>query len=223
MNLPKFSLEGIEGNTKIALNGVLKYLQDKDDFINKLYGKTKDINFTTDGTLANNSDNNFPSEKAIVTYTTRQIFIVSEQQPANTSGGTFTSGADRQRVLNTIVLNTISGASLGSNNITLPIGLYKIMASCPANACDTNIAWLYNLGLTTKVVLGTSQHSAQTNNVEERSIINGYFTVTDTSANKNVFQILHRCTTTKSTDGFGLAANLGTNETYTICEIEKIG
>ena len=155
-------------------------------------------------------------------YTLRQLLIVNETQSAGTAGGTFTSGADRTRVLNTVLLNTIQGASLGSNQIILPIGLYVIRASAPAVNVVLHQAWLYNYGLGTKPVLGTSE-SANFNRGSIRSIIKGYFTVTSTSSNNNVFEIRNRCNTTSSTYGLGEACNLGTSEVYTEVEIEKIG
>jgi hypothetical protein len=48
------------------------------------------------------------------------------------SGETLTSATWKQRVLNTTVANTISGASLGSNQITLPAGTYYFSASVPS-------------------------------------------------------------------------------------------
>lgn len=48
-----------------------------------------------------------------------------------THGGTFTAGAWRTRDLNTVLTNTISGASLSNNQITLPAGKYYVEASAP--------------------------------------------------------------------------------------------
>jgi hypothetical protein len=154
----------------------------------------------------------------------RQILIVNETQAAGTNAGTFTSGADRTRVINTVVLNTIPGASLGSNRITMPIGIYIIRGSAPAVLTILHQAWLYNVGLSAVVstAIGTSE-SANYNRGSNRSIIKGYFTVTDTTSSKNVFEIQHRCNTTAATLGLGEAANVGRPEIYTEAEIEKIG
>ena len=57
---------------------------------------------------------------------------IQDQKPQGTNGGTFTSGAWRTRDLNTVLTNTITGASLADNQITLPAGKYYVEASAPA-------------------------------------------------------------------------------------------
>lgn len=56
-------------------------------------------------------------------------YAVFEHQVSNgTNGGTATTGAWTTRTLNTTVINSITGASLGSNAITLPVGKYLVLA-----------------------------------------------------------------------------------------------
>jgi len=55
---------------------------------------------------------------------TTTMAIFSYTNAANTAGGTATAGAMRIRPLNTTVVNTISGCSLSSDQITLPAGTY---------------------------------------------------------------------------------------------------
>ena len=52
--------------------------------------------------------------------------IVYEQQAKNTGGGAYSAGAYRTRVINTVNKNEIPGASLASNQITLPAGTYTL-------------------------------------------------------------------------------------------------
>lgn len=56
-------------------------------------------------------------------------YAVFEHQVADGSGGgTSTAGSFQVRTLNTTVVNTITGASLAANAITLPVGRYLVMA-----------------------------------------------------------------------------------------------
>jgi hypothetical protein len=52
------------------------------------------------------------------------LMVVREEQPQNTGGSTYSIGAWRTRVVNTVKLNEIPGASLATNKITLPAGRY---------------------------------------------------------------------------------------------------
>lgn len=68
-----------------------------------------------------------------------------------------TAGSWQQRKLNTTVTNEISGASLGSNRITLPAGTYWIDADShfSSDQIATFQSKLYNVTDTTDTVFGT--------------------------------------------------------------------
>jgi hypothetical protein len=71
---------------------------------------------------------------------------------------------------------------------------------------------------TVDLVYGTSERTD--NAVTTRSIINYHFTI----ASATTYEIRHRCSTSRSTDGFGIRNNFSsTNEIFTIVEIQKIG
>ncbi len=55
-----------------------------------------------------------------------QMVVVVDEKAANTSGGTFTSGAWQTRTLNTLTVNDDGIASLSDDQITLPAGTYEI-------------------------------------------------------------------------------------------------
>lgn len=56
-------------------------------------------------------------------------FVVQDQKSSGTAGGNATTNAWTTAVLNTSITNTITGASLASNKITLPAGTYLIDAT----------------------------------------------------------------------------------------------
>jgi len=54
--------------------------------------------------------------------------IIAYRAAAGTDGGDATSGARRALPLNNVIVDTIAGASLSSNQITLPAGTYRVRA-----------------------------------------------------------------------------------------------
>ena len=162
----------------------------------------------------------------IASFNTNGIFInqpywnIVDQKAANTSGGTFTAAAWQTRVLNTTIgNNTIIGSSLLNNQFTLPTGTYRISVKAPAFDVNRHKAKLRNITDSADTLIGTSEYSDATGNVQASSIINGIFTI----ISSKVFEIQHYCATTVSTNGFGVESNFGVVEIYTIVELWKIG
>lgn len=158
----------------------------------------------------------------------QQILIVADEKPAGTSGGTFTSGAWRTRDLNTVRYNTITGASLASNQITLPAGTYYISASAPAYTNGHNIdnhkAKLRNITTSTDTLIGTSESFSNAQylgqaHLQTRSFIVGVFTI----EGETTFEIQHRCYETQNNTGFGKESNMDVAEVYSQVFIQKIG
>lgn len=147
-----------------------------------------------------------------------QLLHVRDEKSAGTHGGDFTTGAWRTRTLNTEKTNEISGASLSSNQITLPAGTYYIEGHAPAAYCNGHQAKLRNVSDNSDTIIGSSEYinAAATNTT--RSIISGRFTI----AAEKVFEIQHACASSASTYGFGNAANLGVTEVYTDVKIWKV-
>jgi len=164
-----------------------------------------------DGTTKEYVDNEDTKLKA-------QFLHIQDQKAANTQGGTATSGSFQTRTLNTAVTNTITGASLGSNQITLPAGTYYMETECPAYAVLQHKAILYNVTDAANVLIGTSGYAASTDNGHDQSFVKGRFTIAGTK----VLEIRHRVNTTNTDDGFGIASNFGVNEVYTDVRIWKV-
>jgi len=139
-----------------------------------------------------------------------------DEKAAGTDGGTFTSGAWRTRTINTEVTNTISGASLAANQLTLPAGKYYIMASAPARTVQEHKAKLYNITDAADTIIGTE--AASNTDTMQRSFVHGQFTI----ASQKTFELQHRCQLTDATVGFGIAKNFGVVEVYTEVEIWQI-
>lgn len=143
---------------------------------------------------------------------------VHEEQPSGTNGGGNVSGL-QTRVLNTVLANTIPGASLASNQITLPAGTYRIDASAPTGgAVVRHQAQLYNVTDAVVLVNGTSETNNATATTNKSNIV-GTFTLSATKA----LAVRHYMSTVVSPNGLGGAVSSGFPEVYTVVAITKVG
>jgi hypothetical protein len=146
------------------------------------------------------------------------LLHVRDEKSSNSLGGGFTSGSFQTRTLNTSMTNEISGASLASNQITLPTGTYYIHASAPAYSVDSHKLKLRNTTDSSDTLIGTSQFAYNVSSVENHSFVIGRFTI----AAQKVFELQHRCTNTKSGDGFGVNGGFSVVEVFADVQIWKV-
>lgn len=153
-----------------------------------------------------------------VTGAFSQILAVRDKKTTGTAGGTFTSGAWQTRTLNEVVKNTISGASLDSNRMTLPAGDYVIWARAPAFKVDENQIRVQNVSDGTNLLFGGNAYSGSGGQYGSSDAeCMGWFTL---AATKNV-EIQHRCVTTNASNGFGRPTGFG-DEVYTEVLVSKL-
>lgn len=145
------------------------------------------------------------------------VLHVRDEKTVSTNGGTFTSGAWQTRTLNTEVTNDIDGASLASNQITLPAGTYEVIASAPGFAVNGHQARLRDVTNSATLLLGTSEHSNAANYAQTRSFIDGEVTLNA----ETVVELQHYCVSTFSSTGMGVSADIGT-EVYAEVFIRKV-
>lgn len=139
------------------------------------------------------------------------VAIIEDQKAQNTDGGTFTSGADRTRVLNTLTYNRNTVvSSLASNQFTLPAGSWIINWCAPAYTVDRHQSFLYDITAGAEVRRGSSEVAGATGQGSNAST--GMARVTPSG--NNVYEIRHRCQSSVLTQGFGTAGNFGI-EVYT--------
>lgn len=154
-----------------------------------------------------------PSEVGAVPF---RYVHVQDQKPAGGAAGQFDSGAWRTRTLNTVVANTIPGASLSSNSVTLPAGTYRVDALAASYYVGSHrLRLLVN---STQRLLGVSSWSSSLQ-LNSYTYLRGVITLTSTST----VTLQHRCSST-STNGFGPnSANYdGLNEVFADLMIEKV-
>jgi hypothetical protein len=140
--------------------------------------------------------------------------VVREELAQGTSGGTFSSGAWRTRSLNTVVSDSDHLASLSASQITLPAGTYRLRASAPAFAVGAHQARWQNVSDGVTVAVGTTEVADATGSSQTRTTVACRFTITGSKT----FELQHQCGITRSSDGFGSAANF-TTEVYAEMEL----
>lgn len=143
---------------------------------------------------------------------------IENQQTSGTSGGTFTSGSWQTRVLNTEVSDTGNLASLSSNQVTLAAGTYLVWAVAQAGSVTSHQVRLQNVTDGTTLLTGLNALSTAAANSGNHAVLRGIITV----AAGKALELQHRCQTTGTTTGFGLATSWGT-EVYAILEFIRIG
>ncbi len=142
--------------------------------------------------------------------------IIADQKAQNTAGGTFTSGAWRTRDLQTEIADPNGIVSISANQFTLAAGSYLIRWGAVARLVDRHQTRLYDVTGTAEVGVGDSLYA--TNSYRGDGWSRGYARVTPSGS--NVYRIEHRCDTSYSADGLGLACNY-TTEQYCTVEIFK--
>ena len=140
---------------------------------------------------------------------------VVDQKTAGTGPQTAAAGWN-DRNLNTILLNTITGASLSSNIVTLPSGKYTWSASAFAFLVQGHVLQLYNS--TDGVSLGQSPNCTMTSGYNGSTAISaeGGFTL---SASKSI-KLRHWLAA--GGNGFGSTLATGFPNTYATLKIDKV-
>lgn len=155
---------------------------------------------------------------AMIATTDLGVMHVQERQAVGTNGGNSTAGVWQTRTLNTVVLNTIAGASLASNQITLPAGTYDLLATSPVFRANQHQAKVYNVTGAADLCLGSSEYAD--NGVDgsgTSSTIRQRFTL----ASATVLEIRHQVQAGKTIDGLGVNNGWGTN-IYTDVFIRRV-
>jgi hypothetical protein len=122
------------------------------------------------------------------------------------------------RTLNTVTANTIAGASLASNQITLPAGVYEVLASAPSGGISGVVRHklrLRNLTDSTSLI-GTSELN-NTTSMYTRSVVEARFTITSAKT----FALQHYVTNNPSMGGEPVSS--GEVEVYSTVLFRKVG
>lgn len=147
------------------------------------------------------------------------VLWVRDEKASGVAGGSGIQDGYVVRTLNTAKKNSMSGASLAGNRITLPAGTFRVSFTAPAGPTASNHqAYLYNVtdGVTT--VAGTSTYAPQSAQIVTVSqVLCAEFTI----SSSKVFEVRHWITAT-GTPNLGAASSSGQVEVYTDVFIEKV-
>jgi len=148
------------------------------------------------------------------------LLHVQDRQASGAEGGSSTANTWVTRVLNTVLTNEISGASLASNQVTLPIGDYYVTASCPSQQTIGRMqARLYDITGAAELLRGYSSYDQSGN----RAIVEGRFSVTV----ETVIELRHNCQIGVATRGLGTGTGVSVTgiagEVFSDLKIWKVG
>jgi hypothetical protein len=143
------------------------------------------------------------------------VFWAQDQKSLNVSGGNAVAGGN-DRTLNTVVRNTITGASLSGNQITLPAGTYRIRASAPAAYVGTHKLALMETTTNNLISSGPNENSVSGSS-QTRAYVGPAEFVFPTG---KTFYLKHYVTSA-ATNGLGTYVSWAV-EIYTEIFIEKV-
>jgi hypothetical protein len=155
---------------------------------------------------------------ATVGPSTSQFATFNETQANNTDGGASVATTFTTRVLNTTVVNDITGCSLATNQVTLPTGSYVVTVLSPFRNTNLTKIRLFNVTDSTNTAIG------QNTNMDSGGAVGGVATLQAqfTIAASKAFAVQYYCQSAVATFGLGRAINAGTSEVYTTIQIQKI-
>jgi len=160
---------------------------------------------------------------------TLKTLIVQDQKSSNTDGGTPTTDAWTTAVLNTSVINTITDASLASNEITLPAGRYRVKARKVFAATGESRIRFKTVDSSDVVILSESIHAGNVISTNSANAIVGVTAMLDgefeiaTSTDFVLQYYVNVNQHTTATQGLGIPSNIsGAVEIYATVTIEEI-
>lgn len=143
--------------------------------------------------------------------------LLHVRQETSGQGGTSTATTWTKRVLNTVMTNEITGASLASDQITLPAGTYEIHASAPILDAFRFQLRLRNTTDNATLVVGTSENMGGTDDIS-RGHVDGRFTIDGIK----VLEFQYWVAFAQATNGLGIAVGSGETNVYAEVFITKI-
>jgi hypothetical protein len=144
------------------------------------------------------------------------IYVRAEHASGTSPGSVGAAATWTTRTLNTVKSNSITGASLASNAVTLPAGTYEYEGSAPAQAVNGHQTQLYNVTDSAVIDMGTSEYASNASSGANRSVLRGQFVLASAKA------VAIRHWTVAAVGTYGIAASTGSNEVYAEIRFRKI-
>lgn len=161
-----------------------------------------------------------PAKLAAALTNRQQVFHLVDQKADGTRGDATVATTWTTRTLNTTRINTITGASVAANVVTLPAGRYRVTASDPAYNCDYHRLRLYNVTAAAAILTGPNEYARSSADAHSTTaLLDGFFTL---SATSNV-RLEHWCTFGSGSSFFGIESTTGSPEVYASIIFEWLG
>lgn len=142
----------------------------------------------------------------------------NETQANGTDGGASVATTWTTRVLNTTVINGITGASLATNQVTLPAGTYTVTVFSPLRNTNLTKIRLYNITDSAIIQVGQNCNFDSAGSVGAVATLQAQFTLAASKA----LAVQYYCQSAVATFGLGRAISASTSEIYTSIQIQKI-
>jgi hypothetical protein len=144
--------------------------------------------------------------------------LLKDIKSSGSNGGSSSSGWN-VRDLNTEEVDTDDLCSLSSNQFTLPAGDYRILVSAPAYLPNLHQIALYDADATSYKAYGAQKYDYSASYADGRSFLIGIFTLSTSTT----LEIHHYISNARASDGLGVGGSVGLENTFTICQIWKVG
>jgi len=199
------------------------------DFLNALQEELRNTIVNSPGTPALDKTKQNQLQLAInaLIAAGRESLTFQHTETAGTTAGNLTAGTYGTRTINEDAANgaynDISGASLSSNQITLPAGTYSIRAAASAYNVGEHRIKLRQVSVTAAdLIIGLACGDSDTGTaIQPPATLEGRFTLAD-EEDVEILSITSGGNVTSN--AFGLAVNEGSEvECYLTVHIEKIG
>lgn len=136
---------------------------------------------------------------------------------SGTAGGATSATTWHTRPLSS-VRNAVTGASIASNQITLPSGTYHVRAWHVVNRVDFHQIGLYSVSNTSYFATGTGSYASQANSQGGFAELSHVMTL----AASTVFELRSYASAAQAVNGLGNPASSGQSEVYAAIEITKL-
>jgi hypothetical protein len=148
----------------------------------------------------------------------RPVYQIEHRETTGTAGGTATAGSYSNIPLTDEPIKEIIGASLASDQFTLPTGKYGVKATCQFFYGVESSSRIYSV-TDAALVLNSLSCISTGGNVDTTCILEGSFVITDTK----IFSYDYLVGTTRASDGLGYpTTSPKTYELYAIIILEKL-
>lgn len=135
-----------------------------------------------------------------LTKTKYAVALLSDEGAALAVGGTCSTGSAQVRTLD-VEVDPDGIVALAGNTFTLQAGTYIFEGSATAYSVDSHVAAVANQTDASTAALGIAAWAPAATTIESQSSFYGIQTI----ASAKDYQLVHFCSATRATDGFGKA------------------